>query len=353
MSTAGTSILAFPGAEGFGANAVGGRGGLVYEVTNTNDAGSGSLRNCIEASGPRICIFKTGGLISLSSPLTIRNPYITIAGQTAPGGGITVRLGTSTEAFSTKTHDVIMRYLTVRPGPGGENHGNQIAASGVELYNIMIDHNTYSWGVDSDIETWYRVTAATIQWSLISEGLNCSTHSKGCHSKGLMIGGYAGSEAKNTIGSANISILHNLMAHNADRNPLMQMCGIAQVVNNVTYNPEFTFSHQQLNCPLGASYINWIGNYHKKGPSSTSNTDLKIIPADFGDMVLRQSVPSGKHRPKQNRRQPAGDQLGQHRLGRELEHHRDNSGRRAGGDNDRCIYRLSGCLSRCRKQPGP
>jgi len=121
----------------------------------------------------------------------------------------------------------------------------------------------------------------TIQWSIISEGLNNSTHSKGAHSKGLMIGGYQGSETGGK-GSENISVLNNLMAHNSERNPLMQLCGIAQVINNVTYNPEWTFSHQQLNCPLGESYVNWINNYHKKGPSSTSSSDLKVIPADNG-----------------------------------------------------------------------
>jgi hypothetical protein len=276
-----SAIPAFPGAEGFGANTIGGRGGTVYEVTNTNDSGSGSLRNCVEATGSRICIFKVGGLISLNSPLTIRNPFITIAGQTAPGGGITIKLGTAKEAFSTQTHDVVIRYITIRPGPGGENHANQIAKNGVELYNIIIDHNSLSWGVDSNIETWYRVREASIQWSLISEGLNNSTHSKGAHSKGIMIGGYQGSESGGK-GSENISVLNNLMAHNADRNPLMQLCGAAQVINNVTYDPMYTFSHQQLNCPLGESYVNWINNYHKKGPSSTSSSDLKIIPADSG-----------------------------------------------------------------------
>ena len=184
-----------------------------------------------------------------------------------------------------KTHDVILRFVSLRPGPGGENHASQMASSGNALYNIVVDHSTFSWGVDSNIETWYRVYNSTIQWSLISEGLNCSTHSKGCHSKGLMIGGYAGSESKNSIGSENISVLNNLMAHNADRNPLMQMCGIGQVINNVTYNASTTFSHQQLNCKgtgyEGTSYVNWINNYHKKGPSG-SQTDLKIIPSDSG-----------------------------------------------------------------------
>jgi hypothetical protein len=276
-----TALPAFPGAEGFGANTIGGRGGAIFEVTNLNDSGAGSLRACVQASGARTCVFRIGGLIVLQSPLKIVNPYITIAGQTAPGGGITIKLGSSTEVFLTQTHDVIIRYITSRPGPGGENHANQIAKSGTELYNIIIDHNSLSWGVDSNIETWYRVQGATIQWSIISEGLNDSTHSKGEHSKGIMIGGYKGSDSGGK-GSENISILNNLMAHNADRNPLMQLCGIAQVINNVTYNPIYTFSHQQLNCLVGESYVNWINNYHKKGPSSTSSSDLKIIPSDDG-----------------------------------------------------------------------
>ena len=276
-----SSIPAFLGAEGFGKASKGGSGGRVYEVTNTNDSGAGSLRSCVEASGARTCVFKVGGLISLNSPLTIANPYITIAGQTAPGGGITIKLGTATDVFLTETHDVIIRFITVRPGPGGENHGNQIASNGVAIYNVMIDHNTYSWGVDSNIETWYRVYNSTIQWSLISEGLNNSTHSKGAHSKGLMIGGYAGSESGNTPGSEKISVLNNLMASNVDRNPLIQDCGITQVINNVTYNATTTFSHQQLNCVAGTSYVNWINNYHKKGTGG-AQTDLKIIPSDGG-----------------------------------------------------------------------
>ncbi len=280
-SQAATTIPAFPGAEGFGANSIGGRGGTIYEVTNLNDAGAGSLRACVEASGPRTCVFRTGGLITLNSQLTISNPYITIAGQTAPGGGITLKKSAGGNVFATQTHDVVIRYITSRPGPGGENHANQIAKNGTELYNIIIDHNSLSWGVDLNIETWYRVQAATIQWSLISEALDNSTHSKGAHSKGLMIGGYQGSEFGGK-GTENISVLNNLMAHNGERNPLMQMCGIGQVINNTTYNPFWTFSHQQLNCPSGESYVNWINNYHKKGPSSTSNSDLKVIPSGSG-----------------------------------------------------------------------
>ena len=161
-------------------------------VSNMSDSGSGSLRECVEASGPRICVFEHGGLIVVKKPLTISNPYITIAGQSAPGGGVTIKTESGGDVFLTKTHDVVMRYITVRPGPGGENHANQIADNGKEIGNIIVDHSTFSWGVDSNIETWYRVNKATIQWSMISEGLNNSTHSKGPHSKGLMIGGYKG-----------------------------------------------------------------------------------------------------------------------------------------------------------------
>jgi len=286
-----TALPAFPGAEGFGANSVGGRGGKIYEVTNLNDAGAGSLRACVEASEARTCVFRTGGLIVLQSALRIVNPYITIAGQTAPGGGITLKKASGGDVFSTQTHDVIIRYIAVRPGPGGENHANQIAKNGVEIYNIIIDHNSLSWGVDSNIETWYRVTNSTIQSSLISEGLNCSTHSKGCHSKGIMIGGYKGSESGGK-GSENISILNNLMAHNLDRNPLVQICGIGQVINNVVYNAGTTFSHQKLNCPLGVSYVNWVNNYYKKGLRGIQ-TDFKIVPSDEGVCEVGKAYLSG------------------------------------------------------------
>jgi len=104
------SVPAFPGAEGFGANSIGGRGGRVIEVTNLNDNGSGSLRSCVEASGPRTCVFRVGGTISLDG-LTIINPYITIAGQTAPGGGITLKYG---KQIQIATHDVVIRYVRFR-----------------------------------------------------------------------------------------------------------------------------------------------------------------------------------------------------------------------------------------------
>ena len=300
------ALPAFPGAEGFGANTIGGRGGVVYEVTNTNDSGVGSLRSCVEETGPRICVFKVGGLISLNSSLVIKNPYITIAGQTAPGGGITLRNGISGgefETLSVQTHDVIIRYITSRPGPGGMNHAIVIARNGIPIYNIIIDHSSFSWATDEVLTTWYRTYDITIQWNIISEGLNCSTHPKGCHSKGLLIGGYKGSESAGGKGTENVSVLNNLLAHNAERGPLLQVCGIVQVINNVTYNPQWTFSHQQFNCLVGEGYVNWVNNYHKKGPSSTSNSDLKVIPADDGTWVYGKIYVKGNigpNRPNDN-----------------------------------------------------
>ena len=153
QATAG--VPAFPGAEGFGAQAVGGRGGTVYVVTNLNDRGSGSLRACAEASGPRTCVFSTGGTIVLDSPIIIRNPYITIAGQTAPGGGITLRNNDNPKApIEIWTHEVIIRYLRSRPGPfpqGNENsRGITIANNdpAVKPHNIIIDHCSFSWSTE-------------------------------------------------------------------------------------------------------------------------------------------------------------------------------------------------------------
>ena len=279
------ALPAFPGAEGFGSDTAGGRGGKVFEVTNLNDSGAGSLRECVAASGPRICIFKTGGTITLNSSLTITNPYITIAGQTAPGGGITLKHMSGGIGITVATHDVIIRYIASRPGPGGQNQAIAIWKNGgTDVHNIMIDHCSMSWATDEVFTSWYGPFDYTVQWSIISEGLDCSSHPKGCHSKGMMIGGYAGSESKNTRGAENASVHHNLLAHIAERGPLMQLCGPAQVVNNITYNPRWTFAHQQDNCiiPPFNNTINWIGNYHKKGPDSTSNADLKVVPSDAG-----------------------------------------------------------------------
>ena len=187
-----SGLPAFPGAEGFGTDTPGGRGGQVFEVTNLQDSGAGSLRVCIEASGPRTCVFRAGGTITLSSPLTINNPYVTIAGQTAPGGGITIRGG----GVFVQTHDVVIRYISVRRGPGGSNYAILISDNNADdVYNVVLDHCSTSWATDQTVTTWYAAHDVTISWTIISESLDCSTHPKGCHSKALHTGGYDKCEA--------------------------------------------------------------------------------------------------------------------------------------------------------------
>ena len=141
------SIPAFPGVEGAGASTPGGRSGTVIAVTNLNDSGPGSLRQAVETEGPRIVIFRISGIITLESPLTIVRPYITIAGQTAPGDGICIR-GQTTEV---NTHDVILRYLRFRRGNLKDRNDG---LGGHPEKNIIVDHCSASWGLDENLSMY-------------------------------------------------------------------------------------------------------------------------------------------------------------------------------------------------------
>ncbi|HLO14114.1 MAG TPA: hypothetical protein VK206_04735, partial [Anaerolineales bacterium] len=149
-----TSVVAFPGAEGFGAQSVGGRGGKVIEVTNLNDSGPGSLRACAAAQGPRICVFRTGGTITTQSEIVVTNPFLTIAGQTAPGGGITLRASQSYtgETLVISTHDVIIRYVRFRAGASAlANSVRRSLTLNNGGYNIILDHDSLSWATDQPL----------------------------------------------------------------------------------------------------------------------------------------------------------------------------------------------------------
>ncbi|MFX0200570.1 MAG: polysaccharide lyase family 1 protein [Candidatus Hodarchaeota archaeon] len=297
-STAAYSGLpAFPGAEGFGTQTPGGRGGRVYEVTNLNDSGTGSLRAAIEARGPRIVVFRTGGTIDLDSTLSIGNPYITIAGQTAPGGGITIK-GAD---IRIATHDVVIRYITSRRGPGGENHALTIYAhNSNDVYNIVIDHCSLSWATDECFSTWYRVYNVTIQWSIISEGLDCSTHPKGCHSKGALLGGSYLDEAQSGTGAYNISFHHNLIAHQGERLPLITTAGTVDVVNNVLYNPYWAFSYVSFRAPT-ITPVNYVKNYFKYGPdSSGAHYEIRVIDDGGNDAEIYVEGNIGPNRASDN-----------------------------------------------------
>jgi pectate lyase len=245
--------LAFPGAAGFGAFAQGGRGGDVYHVTNLEDSGAGSLREAIDSAvGPRTIVFDVSGTIELNSRLNIDNPYLTIAGQTAPGDGITLK---NHGLAILDTHDIILRYLRLRPGDSAGAENDSLAIYG--SHDVMVDHVSASWAVDENVDT-YQSTNVTVQWSIISEGLHDSAHHKGPHSSGSLHSGGA------------ISMHHNLFIHNQWRNPLVRQQ--ADVVNNVIYD---WGSHATITGwsswspdPEGVTEVNLQNNYYVAGPST-------------------------------------------------------------------------------------
>lgn len=281
------ALSAFPGAEGFGANTPGGRGGQVVEVTNLNDSGTGSLRACVEANGPRTCVFRIGGTITLNTSLKILNPYITIAGQTAPGGGITLRNNPDINKHGTiiiQTHDVILRYFRIRTGATKIPACCDQSLTVTSGYNIIADHLSTSWSTDQTITLFTdpktgSVQDITVQWSFITEGLFHSTNSKpGGHSTAAIFG-------STNIG--NISFHHNLLAHNDARNPRVGITGILDVVNNVVYNYGRELSY--ADAEHGSSALNYIGNFIKKGPSSTTNNRfVKVDPFAYTILVFVQ-----------------------------------------------------------------
>ncbi|HEY5913856.1 MAG TPA: hypothetical protein VJA21_24980 [Verrucomicrobiae bacterium] len=217
---------AFPTAEGFGADAAGGRGGRVIEVTNLENSGEGSLRAAMEASGARICVFRVSGTITLKSAIRVQTPYLTVAGQTSPGG-VQIRGSGQPEGdwgvwFVNGAHDIIVRHLRVRMG-GNMKHdaGNNLLCYGTAepgVHDVVFDHCSVSWGSDTQLD-WYGsyLDRATFQWNIIGE----------CF-MGQHIGGNKAPK--------NISLHHNLYANLGSRTPLMQHARVFDFRNNVIYN---------------------------------------------------------------------------------------------------------------------
>lgn len=205
------AVLAFPGAEGAGRFALGGRGGRVLRVTHLGDAGPGSLREAVEADGPRTVIFDIGGVIHLASPLTVRRGRITIAGQSAPAGGITLR----DHPLIVAADDVVIRHIRSRLG---DESGTEADAISVERgRRIILDHMSASWSVDETLSVGSRydppergIYDVTVQWSLIAESLNHSGHAKGDHGYGSLVRGGHG---------ARMTFHHNLWAAHRARMP--------------------------------------------------------------------------------------------------------------------------------------
>ncbi len=254
-------LLAFPGAEGVAQHVTGGRGGDVYKVTNLNDSGVGSLRYGLQNSptAGRTIVFDVAGTIQLNSSLDISRSNITIAGQTAPAGGITLA---GHRLRVNNTQNVIVQFLRVRPGynnTGADPDAIWVSGSS----GVMLDHITASWGVDETISTTHNSNNVTVQWSTISQALYTGGHSEGDgHSYGSLINGGA------------YSYHHNLYAHNKSRNPRAQASGNylrLDFINNVMFNPQDRFGYSDSDDPYD---VNLVGNYAIKGPRSGSNNYL-------------------------------------------------------------------------------
>lgn len=249
-------IPAFPGAEGGGMYTAGGRGGRVLVVTNLNDDGPGSLRWACEQGGARIIVFNVAGIIRLKSPIILRAPYVTIAGQTAPGDGICL----AGESFWINTHDVVMRYMRFRRGAMDRGRRDD-CLGGNPVGNIMIDHCSFAWGLDENVSIYrhmlherdgktdkkHPTVNVTIQNSISAKALDTYNHAFG-----------------STIGGENTTFMRNLWACNTSRNPSIGWGGVFGFVNNVVYN----WVNRTADGGEYSTMSNFINNYYKPGPAT-------------------------------------------------------------------------------------
>ena len=269
-------IPAFPGAMGGGEFSIGGRGGKVIIVTSLADDGPGTFREACETGGARIIVFHISGIIRLKSPLIIRAPYITIAGQTAPGDGICV----AGETVWINTHDVVIRHMRFRRGETWVGRRDD-SIGGNPVGNIMIDHVSASWGLDENMSIYRHMyndstskaeaklptVNITIQNSIFSEALDTWNHSFG-----------------STLGGENCSFMRNLWANNAGRNPSIGWNGVFNFTNNVVFN----WVHRSTDGGDYTAMYNIINNYYKPGPSTPVNTAIghRILKPESGRSKL-------------------------------------------------------------------
>jgi pectate lyase len=247
-------VPSFPGAEGEGAVTAGGRGGRVIFVTNLADSGPGTLRAALEAAGPRIVVFSTSGIITLNSKLRVNHPFLTVAGQTAPGDGVCIR-GDTVEINAS---DVVIRYLRFRRGNLTDRDDALNARSSPG--RLIIDHCSFSWGLDENVSL-YRymkplpdgkdekrpIEHVTIQWSISSEALNRFNHAFGA-----------------TWGGRHASFHHNLFASNTARNPSIGWGDHVDFRNNVIFN----WGRRTIDGGDATSLVNIVANYYRAGPAT-------------------------------------------------------------------------------------
>lgn len=273
------SIPAFPGAEGGGKYSFGGRGGRTIVVTNLNDDGPGSFRWACEQGGARIVVFNVAGIIRIKTPVIIRAPYITIAGQTAPGDGVCI----AGESVWINTHDVIIRFMRFRRGETWVGRRDD-AIGGNPIGNIMIDHVSASWGLDENMSMYRHMyndsTPAqeqklptvniTIQNSIFGEALDTWNHAFG-----------------STLGGENCTFMRNLWANNAGRNPSIGWFGIFNFANNVVFN----WVHRSIDGGDYRAQYNIINNYFQPGPATpNNNVGHRILKPESGRSKLKYQV---------------------------------------------------------------
>ncbi len=269
------ALPAFPGAQGYGAQTPGGRGGRVIEVTTLEDDGPGSLREAVTAQGPRTIVFRVGGTIRLKSHLRITEPFVTIAGQTAPGSGILLR----DAGFYIQTHDVVVRFIRSRVGPSMvEEYDTQdsLQISGEDVHDIVVDHCSFSWSIDECVGIRVPAHDVTFSWNIVSEALRQPFTKEQIgkdrsHSMSLILSG----------GPTRCSLHHNLLALCNSRNPRIQG-GRHGFINNVVYGWGWltgTFSR--------SPEVNFIANYYKPGPGSKSLKAICEQPGEMGRIFLK------------------------------------------------------------------
>jgi len=263
---------AFPGAEGGGESATGGRGGTILHVTRlADDTAEGSLRWAVSQSGARTIVFDTGGTIELKSRLEIKNGNLTIAGQTAPGDGICIK----GQNVRIKTSNVIIRFMRFRMGDESETEDDALNCYTGDVpgfKNIIIDHCSLSWSTD-ECGSFYGVSGFTLQYCILSESLKESIHGKGSH-------GYGG-----IWGGQDATYHHNLLAHHNSRNPrfdhdyVSAMKGPVHFYNNVIYNWGNNSSYGGESAPgQSPKQINIVSNYYKAGPATSKHQSRIVNP---------------------------------------------------------------------------
>lgn len=257
-----TGELAFPGAVGHGAGSRGGRNGRVIEVTTTADAGPGTLRACVEESGPRVCVFRVAGTIRFEGMRpVISNPFLTIAGQTAPGGGITLAHSGGSEGRTPllikNTHDIVVRHIRVRADRTGGSRGAEDAITVESSDNVILDHVSASWARDENFNGYGDNDRVTVSNSIFAEGIPD-------HDKCALLG-------SDPTDAQRLSFIGNLCAHNGDRNPDMNFPpnSCVEVVNNVLYNAQSQFA--EVWEAFGGTPVAIVGNVFRAGRNTGPN----------------------------------------------------------------------------------